>query len=318
MLWAACGLKVAAGSAHWPGQISQSDFTERSRVSSKVCLNDWPSTETIDTRARLIMSAEAVLAVRRGLRSAFWRASLPLTWEIRAGSHPKTRATGTAKTGLTRFIPTNTNRALIPSRAKSELVIKSPMMATTSMAKPRISTRACPTGWGRLRPPTKASTAPNSAVTTIKNAESEEMPNATRITLSAVSSFSNRVERRSSVRRAGRLPVMAAIGDTRRARRAGQMADTAVTSTPTKMAARMALAPTTMGESGSLAPKLEISAWMPRDMSTPSPRPAALATTPTATASPTTMAVTCRPLAPMARSSPNSRVRWLTRMVKVL
>ena len=51
--------------------MSQSDFTERSRVSSKVCLNDWPSTETIDTKARLIMSAEAVLAVRRGLRSAF-------------------------------------------------------------------------------------------------------------------------------------------------------------------------------------------------------------------------------------------------------
>ena len=71
MLWVARELKVAVGSPQPPGQMSQSDLTERSRVSSRVCLNDWPSTETMDTRARLIIRAEAVLAVRRGLRSAF-------------------------------------------------------------------------------------------------------------------------------------------------------------------------------------------------------------------------------------------------------
>ena len=96
------------------------------------------------------------------------------------------------------------------------------------------------------------------------------------------------------------------------------MADTAVTPTPTRIAARIELVPTMMGESGKPAPKLAINARMPREISTPNPSPAALATTPTAMASPTTMAVTCRPLAPKARSSPSSRVRWLTRMVKVL
>ena len=152
----------------------------------------------------------------------------------------------------------------------------------------------------------------------MSKADSETMPNATTTALKKVIILSSPDERRASVMRDGMLPVSAAIGLTRRARRAGQTADTAVTPTPTKIAARIELVLTTMGASGSPAPKLPIIHRIPREMRTPKPRPAALATTPTAIASPTTMAVTCRPLAPKARSSPSSRVRWLTRMVNVL
>ena len=129
-------------------------------------------------------------------------------------------------------------------------------MATTSMAKPKISTRACPTGLGQVAPPPQrpaphpTARSPRSRMPNLRRC-----PNATRTTLSAVSSFSSRVERRSSVNRAGRLPVIAAIGDTRRARKAGQMADTAVTTTPTKIAARMALPPHHDGCVGQAGPE---------------------------------------------------------------
>ena len=53
-------------------------------------------------------------------------------------------------------------------------------------------------------------------------------------------------------------------------------------------------------------------------MSTPTPRPTAEATTPTATDSNTTERTTWARLAPMARSMAMSRARWATTMEKVL
>ena len=65
-------------------------------------------------------------------------------------------------------------------------------------------------------------------------------------------------------------------------------------------------------------PTAPSSARRPKDISTPTPRPTAEATTPTTTDSNSTERSTWRRLAPMARSIAISRVRWATTIEKVL
>ena len=96
------------------------------------------------------------------------------------------------------------------------------------------------------------------------------------------------------------------------------MADAKVTPTPMATADTTVLAPMMTGESGKSAPRAENMACRPKATSTPSPSPTKVETRPTTTASHTTDWVICRPLAPSARSSPSSRIRWPTMMVKVL
>ncbi len=65
-------------------------------------------------------------------------------------------------------------------------------------------------------------------------------------------------------------------------------------------------------------PTVSTKARMPIATSTPSPRPSVEPTTPTANASSWTERITCRLEAPRARSSASSRLRWATRIEKVL
>ncbi len=76
-----------------------------STVSSTDCLMEAPNTVNSVTTATPTISAEAVLAVRRGLRMAFWRASLPLMARRRASGAPSTAAAGRATIGPSRMKP---------------------------------------------------------------------------------------------------------------------------------------------------------------------------------------------------------------------
>ncbi len=66
------------------------------------------------TSATPIISADAVAAVRRGLRMAFSRASCPRAPVSRGSTSPRTRTTGRASTGLR--VATPRNPASAPSR----------------------------------------------------------------------------------------------------------------------------------------------------------------------------------------------------------
>ena len=62
-----------------------------------------------------IMSAAAVAEVRRGVRLAFSRASLPGTLNRRANGQPMSRASGRAKSGLRTETPMKTTAAPKPT-----------------------------------------------------------------------------------------------------------------------------------------------------------------------------------------------------------
>ena len=99
--------------------------------SAKVFFIDVPTMNTVVTSARPIMSAEAVLAVRSGLRVALRWARRPGVRKIGAIGRPRVPATGTATTGLSWATPMNTARAPSASR---------PTMATVSSATQRPAT----------------------------------------------------------------------------------------------------------------------------------------------------------------------------------
>ena len=72
------------------------------------------------------------------------------------------------------------------------------------------------------------------------------------------------------------------------------------------------------GWSAMSRPNVSTSARIPIATTTPKPRPSVEPTTPTANASSCTERITCFLEAPRARSKASSRLRWATRMEKVL
>ena len=110
----------------------------------------------------------------------------------------------------------------------------------------------------------------------------------------------------------------AATGGMRTARRAGLMADTRVTPTPTTRAAITVRDWKTSGPVGRVTPNPLRSASRPTAARTPSPRPTSEATTPRMVASRSTERNTWRRLAPTILNSASSRVRWPTMIEKVL
>ena len=109
----------------------------------------------------------------------------------------------------------------------------------------------------------------------------------------------------------------AATGAMRTARRAGLMAETSVTPTPTTRQTMTVRASNTSGPDGRVTPNPLRSVSSPRAASTPSPRPISDDTSPTMAASPRTDRNTWRRLAPTMRSSASSRVRCPTVMENV-
>ena len=104
----------------------------------------------------------------------------------------------------------------------------------------------------------------------------------------------------------------------RTARRAGLMADTTVTPTPTTRQTITVRASKTSGPDGSVTPNPLNRASRPSAASTPRPRPIRDETSPTIAASSITERKTWRRLAPTMRNSASSRVRWPTMMENVL
>ncbi len=104
----------------------------------------------------------------------------------------------------------------------------------------------------------------------------------------------------------------------RTARRAGLMADTTVTPTPTTSAATTVRDSNTSDPVGRVMPKPDKRASSPMAASTPSPSPTRDARMPRMVASNKTERNTWRRLAPTIRSRANSRVRWPTMIEKVL
>ncbi len=121
---------------------------------------DWPSTEKALTSARPIINADAVDALRRGLRMAFSRPSRPVA-PNRAGSGlPMTLVTGRASSGERVDTPRKASPAPMPTTAAAPLPLAvvrpstssaAPMSASAPPATPRIrSERAGSTKVSRI------------------------------------------------------------------------------------------------------------------------------------------------------------------------
>ncbi len=76
---ATSGVNVAVGSNWFSGSTITSAFTSLDRMSSMAPRKEATMVEASATRVMLIITATAVAAVRRGVRMAFSRASLPVT-----------------------------------------------------------------------------------------------------------------------------------------------------------------------------------------------------------------------------------------------
>ena len=96
---------------------------ELSMASTTDTLSDWAVTEMNPTRPTPIMSADAVVAVRLGLRMAFSRAIRLATPPKRAIGHPSSRAIGPAVTGPTTVNPMNTRKAPKPTSCRPASVL---------------------------------------------------------------------------------------------------------------------------------------------------------------------------------------------------
>jgi hypothetical protein len=94
-----------------------------------------PNTDIAATRARPTMSAEAVWAVRRGLRMEFSRPSLPGSPSTRASGRPITLEIGRAIAGESMATPTKMPTAPTPTSAMAGLA--SPMASRTAPARAR-------------------------------------------------------------------------------------------------------------------------------------------------------------------------------------
>ena len=126
-----------------------------------------------------------------------------------------------------------------------------------------------------------------------------------------------------SRRRSGALALdwrssSAATGGMRTAPRAGPIADTTVTPTPTASPTRTVRGSNTSDPGGSVTPNPPSSACSPSAASTPRPSPITEETSPVMAASPSTDPNTWRRLAPTIRSRASSRVRCPTMIENVL
>ena len=97
-------------------------------------------TVTKTTSARPTISAAAVTAVRAGLRSAFSRASRPVSPRRRSTGQPATEASGRTSRGLTSETPSSTATAPPPIRPaaapESSMPPKRPMQVTAIPTTP--------------------------------------------------------------------------------------------------------------------------------------------------------------------------------------
>ena len=107
-------------------------------------------------------------------------------------------------------------------------------------------------------------------------------------------------------------------GATRAARRAGKIDETTVTTVPTTNATTTVRGSSWSEVLGRSTPNADSSPFRPRAIPIPARRPRADATKPVTNASTTTDVMTCRRLAPIARSSAISRVRCATMIENVL
>ncbi len=107
-------------------------------------------------------------------------------------------------------------------------------------------------------------------------------------------------------------------GATRAARRAGRIDDTTVTTVPTTNATTMVRGSSWSAVLGRSTPNADSSPFSPRAIAIPARRPSADAIKPVTNASTTTDVMTCRRLAPTARSSAISLVRCATMIENVL
>ncbi len=81
--------------------------------------SDAPKTAMAETSASPTMSAEAVWAVRRGLRMEFSRPSLPDMPSSRASGRPMTLDIGRATAGASRATPMKTQQRAEPDELRS-------------------------------------------------------------------------------------------------------------------------------------------------------------------------------------------------------
>ena len=124
--------------------------------------------------------------------------------------------------------------------------------------------------------------------------------------------------RRSETPGPDRRSSSAATGGMRTAPRAGPIADTTVTPTPTASPTSTVRGSNTSDPEGSVTPNPLSSAWSPSAASTPRPRPITEETSPVMAASASTEPNTWRRLAPTIRSRASSRVRCPTMIENVL
>ena len=102
--------------------------------------SEAPNTDIAATRARPTMSAEAVWAVRRGLRMEFSRPSLPGSPSTRASGRPITLEIGRAIAGASMATPTKMPTAPTPTSAMAGLA--SPMASMTTPTRARAAPQA--------------------------------------------------------------------------------------------------------------------------------------------------------------------------------
>ena len=102
--------RASRGRAGWPGLACESTMRSAVKALSRalftVVLMDWMRMAKVTMSPTPIISAEAVAAVRRGLRMAFSPASLPVKAK-RTGA-PMMRLMGLANSGPTTITPRNT------------------------------------------------------------------------------------------------------------------------------------------------------------------------------------------------------------------
>ena len=88
-------------------------MTSSSKISPTVAFKDSDTTETVATNANPIIKADAAVAVLSGLRPAFDRAILLGTPNREVGV-PRSFVTGSAKYGLSKFMPKKQFNAAAP------------------------------------------------------------------------------------------------------------------------------------------------------------------------------------------------------------
>ena len=130
----------------------QSEMTSSSKISPTVAFKDSDTTETVATNANPIIKADAAVAVLSGLRPAFDRAILLGTPNREVGV-PRSFVTGSAKYGLSKFMPKKQFNAAAPRIPRSIEVLKSAVSAKTRSKSPTERNENFPAKtWIRLRP----------------------------------------------------------------------------------------------------------------------------------------------------------------------